>query len=286
MKRQPSPTTSYLLSLAVTQFCLSVCSIFGSAVQHQKRQAPIEVYHATASAEPIYNLFTCCNSFIILGLSADRHHAICFPHSYSPAVGQRRMKYAVIFSYVVASLLYVPIFLYKVYIYIQMNDRWIIEEEALSTQTAWKVWSMILEGIHHFIPSIAIVILNARILAVAVRRSRNKALSQSRSVTQSHRERRTIYLLLALTVSFLLTNVPCASLKVLYSWWGDICYVHPNLEGVRNLFNTIEVVSYTWEFFLYFLMNQEYRKDLFNLVTGCCGRCKTVDISDSVQDGE
>ncbi|XP_066960824.1 probable G-protein coupled receptor AH9.1 [Macrobrachium rosenbergii] len=285
-RKHPSPpTTGYLLSLAVAQLGLSFTGIFVLAVQHRRRDAPVWVYHATVSAEPVYNLFTCCTSFIILGLSADRYQAICSPHDYSPVFGRRRMKCAVFFSYVVASVLYLPLLFYKVYIYHQVNTQWYIQEEALPSQTAWKVWSMLLEGIHHVVPSFIIVILNTRILIATVQRRRKKALSASRSITHSRRERRTIYLLLAFTVSFLLTNVPSASLRVLYFWPGEFCYVHSDLESVRYLFNVVEVVSYTWDFFLYFLMNQEYRKDLCHLATDCCGRCTMVDINDSVQEG-
>lgn len=273
-RTNPTPTRTYLLFLGLSHCFVCSVVIVGLAMRKRVGLTYAWAFYLAHLEEPLYNIFNCSCSYIILGLSTDRYQAVCRPHKYSVAKGYQKTPGRIALAYALPAVMYVPNCFSQSPLYSQRHQGWYIAEGAIFNTLAWRVWAVTLEVLHRIVPCAFLVALNILILIAVVRLKSTRASMRSKpKAGGSRREQRIIYLLLALTLTFLLTNVPATSLKLMAAIENQHCHTSLALEVARAVANCIEMAGICGDFFLYFVMNPEYRRDLHSLVLCLCRLC-------------
>ncbi|XP_064080944.1 probable G-protein coupled receptor B0563.6 [Macrobrachium nipponense] len=281
-KRAVTSARGYLLSLAVSH-----CMIAAAGIARQSLPRDYQGLGAWAAfmlyEEIVFVALNFCGVILILGLSVDRYVAVCHPHRYVPADSHERMKTFIAVAYVLPAILYVPHFFYEVPQH-GADDVWFMKPHTSLQKIVWNIWVIALQLIHNVIPCLLIVAFHGRILYCVVRlgHTRDSMTTGSRGPAGHQREKRIIYLLLALTLNFLVTSIPGALFRGVYTWLGDFCYFNPDHETVMKACWSLEVVGYASDSVLYFAMDGEYRDAFCFLLDKLCRRIKAQGTSGSV----
>lgn len=268
-------TLTYLLWLALFHCAICFTVIVSLSVRRRMGLTYAWAFYFAHVEEPLYNVFNCSCAYIILGVSTDRYQAVCRPHKYSTTQAYHRMVGRVAVAYALPVFMYLPSCFSQAPQYSDHHKGWLVAQGAIFHTHAWRIWSVSLEVLHRILPSILLVILNLQILLAVLRLKWSNVLVHRRLVSSvSNREQQIIYLLLALTLAFLVTNLPATCLKLVYLVQEKHCHTNVILEVGRTIANCIEMAGVCCDFFLYFLMNPQYRQSLYSLVLcvrcGCC----------------
>ncbi|XP_071527852.1 probable G-protein coupled receptor B0563.6 [Panulirus ornatus] len=274
----PTPTRRYLLSLGVSHCFVSGVVVVGLAVRRRVGVTYALAFYLAHLEEPLYHVFNCSCSYIILGLSADRFRAVCRPDAYSAAEAYGKAPVRIALAYALPAVMYLPSCFSLSPVYSARHRGWGVAEGPIFKTPGWRAWSVLLEVVHRIVPCVFLVALNLRILRAVARLKSTRASMMlrgeaARRAGGSRHEQRVIYLLLALTLTFLLTNVPATSLKMVYALQNQHCLTNLGLEVARAIANGVEMAGVCSDFFLYFVMNPEYRRDLHALALSACRLC-------------
>ncbi|CAL4064159.1 unnamed protein product, partial [Meganyctiphanes norvegica] len=173
-------------------------------------------------------------------------------------------------AYITSLLMYIPHSFYELPEYNYDREIWVVVEGSIWNIVLWKIWTLIVQIFHRILSSVILVYLNIKILFAMIEYSKRRESVCSSSSNKngkkgSHRERQIIYLLLALTFSFLVTNIPSALMKI-FTNVHRYCEISFNEEVARAVVNCIEMFGYSIDFFLYFFMNSDYRLGLKSIL--------------------
>ncbi|XP_042224425.1 probable G-protein coupled receptor B0563.6 [Homarus americanus] len=282
------PTRTHLVWLGLSHCVLCVTVTVALIVRKKVSLVYTWAFYLAHLEEPIYNMFNCSCAFIILGVSTDRYQAVCSPHKYSATLSYHKMPGRVALAYTVSAVMYFPSCFSQAPQYSDHHQGWYITKGAIFDTRAWMIWSVSLEVLHRFLPCALLVVLNLQILRAVVRlKFARTSVRTTARAGGSRCEQKIIYLLLTLTLTFLVINLPVAVLKTTYLVQGQHCHTNVTLEVVRSVTNCLELAGICSDFFLYFLMNPEYRRDVHSLmlcVFGLCGCCSSLTNCCPLQD--
>ena len=275
-RARQTPARTYLLWLGLSH--CTVCGLVLLALSLGTRWglSYAWAFYLAHVEQPLYGMFNCSCAYIIMALSMERYRAVRQPYQYSAVEKPLRRTTKILLAYVIPAALYLPKCFAQAAEYNEEQHGWRVTQGIIFDTASWRVWSVMLELLHRVVPSVTLVVLNVLILQ-AVRRVR--AVRASMRVPRKRREsthgwdNQIRYLLIVLTAAFLLSNVPAAVLQLLYTAEAIHCSTSLTSELARTVANCLEIMGVCCDFFLYFVMNSEYRRDLQSLVVCMCGRC-------------
>lgn len=271
-----TPARTYLLWLGLSH--CAICGLVLVALSIKKRWGLTYAwaFYLAHIEGPLYGLFNCSCAYIVMGLSMERYRAVGQPHQYSPVEGSRRRVIKILLAYVFPAVFYLPKCFSQAAEYNDQQQGWRVAQGVIFDTVAWRVWSVVLQLVHRIVPSITLVVLHLLILRtvrkVKARRASMCVATQRKESIHSW-DQQIMYLLTVLTAAFLVSNIPAAVLQLLYIAKADHCSTSLAAELARTISNCLEMMGVCCDFFLYFVMNSEYRQDLRSLVKCVCSRC-------------
>ncbi|XP_068224522.1 probable G-protein coupled receptor B0563.6 [Palaemon carinicauda] len=276
-QRTATPTRGYLLSLAVSHALVVILGIARLALPSESETFNNWAFFLLYD-ETLFLALNLCGIILILGLSVDRYIAVCQPHQYVSTESYERMKIFIAVAYILPGLLYMPHFFYEVPQHVT-GDVWTLKTHTSLQKLLWNIWVITVQLVHDVIPCLLIVGFNVKILCSVVRlgRTRDTMLSSTRALAGNRKEKRIVYLLLALTLNFLVTCIPGALFRGVYTWLGDFCYFNPEHETVMKVCLSLEIAGFTSDSVLYFAMDREYRDTFCYLVNSLIRRVKAQE---------
>ncbi|XP_037795263.1 uncharacterized protein LOC119590659 [Penaeus monodon] len=266
---QPTPIRKYLLWITLSHCVICATVLLGIWVRDRVGLSYSWAFYFAHFEQPLYDVFNCSYAWIIVGLSRDRHQAVCRPHQYTVAASHERAAWRIALAYAFSVVVYAPHCFAQEPVFSAEHAGWHVTGTDLFSSRAWAAWAVLSQALHRLVPAAILVGLNTKIL-VAVSRLGNSSVrpgGRPGSSPSRRRERQITNLLLALTLSFLVTNVPAAAIKLVYIAMGQHCQIHAGMEIARSIANCLEMAGYSADFLLYFLMNPEYRRDLHGLLS-------------------
>lgn len=271
-----TPARTYLLWLGLSH--CAICGVVLVALSFRKRWGLTYAwaFYLAHLEQPLYGLFNCSCAYLIMGLSMERYRAVRQPHQYSNVESSRRRLIKILLAYALPAAFYLPKCFSHAVEYNEQQQGWRVAQGVIFDTVAWRVWSVLLELLHRVVPSVTLMVLHLFILRavrqVQARRASMCVARQRRESTYSW-DHQIMYLLTVLTAAFLVSNVPAAVLQLLYIAKADHCSTSLAAELARTVANCLEMMGVCCDFFLYFVMNSEYREDLRSLVMCVCARC-------------
>ena len=271
----PTPSRLYLFWLAVCHCLTCVPILIGTVLRNRSCMTYGWAVYVANIELPLYNSLNCCCVYIIVALSLDRYLAVCNSHNYSPLREFSNLPKRVALAFTIPILIYIPMCFVNKPVESDCYSPGIITyhigEGPLYNKTIWKIWAVLVQIVHRLFPAFALTFINVRLLStISKLRTQRSSMARKGSLNRSQRDRQLIQVLLALTVIFLLTNVPSGVLYILYVLSDNFCESSVPHEIFRGIANCLEMSSYCCDFFLYFLMNWEYRRGLKLLYRTCC----------------
>lgn len=286
---QPTPIRKYLLWITLSHCVICTTVVVGVVVRDRVGLSYSWAFYFAHFEQPLYDVFNCSYAWIIVGLSRDRHQAVCHPHQYTVATSHQCAAWRIALAYVFSAVVFVPHCFAQEPVFSAEHGGWHLAGAELFSSIGWTVWAVLSQILHRLVPAIILVGLNTKIL-LAVSRLGNSSVrpgGSPGSTASRRRERQITNLLLALTLSFLVTNIPAAAIKLIYIAMGEHCQIHTGMEIARSIANCLEMAGYSGDFFLYFLMNPEYRRDLHGLLSklwGLFGVSKTCPLPEITEE--
>lgn len=272
-QQNQTPARTYLLWLGLSH-CV-ICSIVLVALSLKKRWglSYAWAFYLAHLEEPLYGLFNCSCAYIVMGLSMERYRAVGQPHMYSAVEGSGRRVIKILLAYVLPAAFYLPKCFSQAAEYNEQQQGWRVAQGVIFDTVAWRVWSVVLQLLHRVVPSVALVVLHILILRTVRQVQARRASMCVRKKEKTHSwDQQIMYLLTVLTAAFIVSNVPAAVLQILYIAKADHCSTSLAAELARTVANCLEMMGVCCDFFLYFVMNSEYRQDLRSLVMCVCAR--------------
>ena len=276
-RHSPTPSRLCLFWLAVTHCLTCVPLLIGASIRDRTQVRYSWAIYFAHTETPMYNALNCTCAYIIVVLSVDRYKAVCGMHNYSLIQEFRNVPRRILLAYIIPFIVYIPI----CFVHIPMlNDDGktyhIGGNEAVFDSIIWKIWAVLLQICHRIIPAIALTVINTKLLTTLTKLKRHR--EKTRKVShrgRSKRDRQLMRVLLALTIVFLLTNVPSGLHYIIYVFFEEVCDINYSMEVLRAVANCFEMTGYSCDFFLYFLMNKEYRRGFRRFYKPCFDRfCK------------
>ena len=174
------------------------------------------------------NYLTSCCVYIILGMSVDRFKAVCRPNDYNAVNRLQLAKLWVILSFLLPLILYTPHTIALQPLCNAYGTGWTTTSSELTKHILWHIWTILVELFHRFFPMIMVAYLNIRIIiefrkVTKIRQlTRIGGASESRTTLSKSKsknkikaqERCLVNLLLAVTLTFILTTFPSALLAL------------------------------------------------------------------------
>ncbi len=271
-----TPARTYLLWLGLSHCAICAIVLVALSIKNRWGLPYAWAFYLAHVEEPLYGLFNCSCAYIIMGLSMERYRAVRQPHQYSAIESSRRRVVKILLAYAIPAAFYLPKCLSQAAEYNEQQQGWRVAQGVIFDTVAWRVWSVVLELLHRVVPSVTLVVLHLFILrAVRQVRARRASMCVARQRKDNNRswEYQIMYLLTVLTAAFLISNIPAAVLQLLYIAKADHCSTSLATELARSVANCLEMAGVCCDFFLYFVLNSEYRQDLRSLVVCVCARC-------------
>ena len=274
-QQTPTPSSLYLFWLAVTHCMTCVPLIIGASIRDRTKVSYAWAIYFSHIEIPWYNALNCTCVFIIFGLSIDRYKAVCHMGTYSVIKEFKNVPRRIFLAGIIPLIAYIPIcFVY----FPELNEDGVtyhmIGYNNLFNYGPWKTWAVSLQLLHRLIPAFALTVINTRLLRT-LNILKLQRQNMRKTSNRSHRERQLMQVLLALTVVFLLTNVPSAINYITYVCVEEVCDINYSMEIVRAISNCLEMAGYSCDFILYFLMNTEYRRGFKLLWKPCTHRSQS-----------
>ncbi|XP_018021668.1 probable G-protein coupled receptor AH9.1 [Hyalella azteca] len=264
LKHSPTPSRLYLFWLAVTHCLTCIPVLVGASVRNRTNLPRGWAFYFAHIEVPLYNSLNCTCVFIIVGLSLDRYMAMIDLHKYSSLKEFRNVPRRIIFAYVCPLIIYTPMcFVHEPELNESGIDWRISDDDSPLFSNKWfKTWAVISQFLHRLIPACLLTLINVRLLLALKKVSEKRSQMHKRSISRSRRDGQLVHILFALTIIFIITSVPSGVLYIIYVVTDKACEINPSGEIVRIVGNCLEMAGYSCDFFLYFLINREYRMEL------------------------
>nr|XP_027230451.1 uncharacterized protein LOC113822122 [Penaeus vannamei] len=105
---QPTPIRKYLLWITLSHCVICATVLLGIWVRDRVGLSYSWAFYFAHFEQPLYDVFNCSYAWIIVGLSRDRHQAVCRPHQYTVAASHARAAWRIALAYAFSALVYAP----------------------------------------------------------------------------------------------------------------------------------------------------------------------------------
>ncbi|XP_037795393.1 probable G-protein coupled receptor AH9.1 isoform X2 [Penaeus monodon] len=285
--RQAQTTTyRYLFWLAIADMLASL-SLVPAIVFLEREELPYGwAFYYAHFETPLMNGLTSASVYIVVGLSVDRYIAVCHPRRYVEISAPRLAAIRIACSFLVPVVLYLPQGFFMEVVCAASGAGWTYQSNQ-TNESAKEYYELIVELCHRIFPAIILAVLNGCIIYTfhntTERRNQmrskplvtmqpSSASKGSEDQSRRHQEKRLVYLLVAIVVSFLATTLPAAVLALIdidgatYGSFGH--------EVFRALANCLEAFGLSLNFVLYFVFVNSVREVLKNAVCGLAAHAK------------
>lgn len=211
-------------------------------------------------AIPLVNICLTMSIYIVVWLSYDRCIAVCSPHEFSAKQRLEVVKVRCLVSLGITVLVYIPSPLRQTFECIE-EGCCVFDSSILSSR--WYItYEFVREFYSRFLPAIAITGFNVAIIVTLNQVQKARREREPPNLMRDYRqdrEKRLVFLLLAITVFFYVSTVPSALYKIIYNpTWTFVPYF-------RAVADILEVSGHVFNFVLYFLLSPEFRRTLISL---------------------
>lgn len=272
----------YLRWLAVADFgTIAVWSSYTVFLQYDPRTwSKPTVGFITYALLFLENSFNGASDVLIMVLTIDRYVLVCWPLKAQAWRNGGLARAAVAFVYVFSFLFHVPWTFNE-----NMVQKWDADTnksyytyetipeitESVAFKYVW-YWSEIL--LFRIITVISVVILNPRIVTVyrrsTVRRSTLQQGQRPDEEKTRKQERRLVTLLLATSMIFVVCMLPSLTMYVLSFCMSDDQLNATGVSTFKNFANLAKLVNHALNFYVYNLVNSDFRKEFQELFAPCC----------------
>ncbi|XP_047499642.1 probable G-protein coupled receptor AH9.1 isoform X2 [Penaeus chinensis] len=285
--RQAQTTTyRYLFWLAIADMLASL-SLVPAIVFLEREELPYGwAFYYAHFETPLMNGLTSASVYIVVGLSVDRYIAVCHPRRYVEISAPRLAAIRIVCSFLVPVVLYFPQGFFLEVVCAVSGAGWTYQSNQ-TNESAKEHYELFVELCHRIFPAIILAVLNGCIIYTFHKTTakRNQMRSKplvsmqpssaskgSEDQSRRHQEKRLVYLLVAIVVSFLATTLPAAVLAL-----SDIdgpTYGYFGLEVFRAIANCLEAFGLSLNFVLYFVFVSSVREVLKKAVCGLAAHAK------------
>lgn len=228
--RQAQTTTyRYLFWLAIADMLASL-SLVPAIVFLEREELPYGwAFYYAHFETPLMNGLTSASVYIVVGLSVDRYIAVCHPRRYVEISAPRLAAIRIACSFLVPVVLYLPQGFFMEVVCAASGAGWTYQSNQ-TNESAKEYYELIVELCHRIFPAIILAVLNGCIIYTfhntTERRNQmrskplvtmqpSSASKGSEDQSRRHQEKRLVYLLVAIVVSFLATTLPAAVLALI-----------------------------------------------------------------------
>ena len=265
----------YLLWLAITHTLACGPLLISRFVRDSANLSYGWAYYMAHIEQQLYNSLNCTSIYITLALALDRYSAVCDAYFYSGSQRLTHVSKRVVIAYVVSfSIYFANGFAQEPKKMINNSNGWYVGDSWVFDKYLWKIWAIIVQIIHRFLPGIFLFVINTRIFStVSKLQKRITSGNTSCSSNRNNREKQLCFLMLSFTIIFVITNVPSAILEIMYITHSEHCHLEWMEELSRTVANYLEMSGFCFDFFLHFLVNRDYRRGIHKMSTTFCKYC-------------
>ncbi|CAJ0935680.1 unnamed protein product, partial [Mesorhabditis belari] len=262
----------YLRALAVADLlCMLFVLIFVSVEILEKQgihfnRSRIYAFYQAHLMLTLINWALGTGVFVVMALSLERFISIVFPLQFRAWNSPQRAINAIILSYVIPVLLYIPygISRYKSEEHwdpINNVTYWKVADSEISQSMGWQFYKWTREAMLRFGPIIVLSILNVRIMVAFRNRQRmfaqlTKRNEKNASHRNSNKDDTLLYMLGGTVIMFFICNIPAAINLILID---EDLKRRWDYQIFRAAANLLEIMNHASQFYVFCACSTDYR---------------------------